>query len=83
MKEEKMCYVASMPGEVGYFAIALDLPEYKKDLAKDIAGWVKRGAIVERVTIAAGQKGFTEYCDEKVFYKSELEQMQSDKRELV
>jgi hypothetical protein len=58
-----MCYAAKMPDDVGYFAIAVDNPEHKKSLAKDIAGWIKEGAYVERVPIDKAKEGFIKYCE--------------------
>ena len=65
MNEELMCYTARMPEDTDCFAVAIDRPEYKKPLAKDIADWIKRGAVVEHVTLSDGQASFGRYCDRK------------------
>lgn len=45
-----MCYVAADPDQPGAaWAVSVDKPEYAKDTAKTIAGWVRKGAIVMRV----------------------------------
>ena len=56
-----MVYVAKFPNTKGYGAIAVDRPEYKKDIAKDISDWIKRGATVLHVSLEEGQNGFCEY----------------------
>lgn len=63
--DEIMCYCARMPEDKDFFAIASDWPEYKEDLAKDIAGWIKRGAIVEHVTLKEGHASFSRYCQSR------------------
>ncbi len=65
MDNERMCYTARMPKDKDCFAIASDKPEYKKQLAKDIADWIRRGAVVEHMTLADGQASFYRYCDRK------------------
>lgn len=45
-----MFYVAEDPKQPGTaFASCVDKPEFAKSTAKDVAAWIKRGAIVRRV----------------------------------
>ena len=51
MTEETMVYVAADPAQPGAaWAACTDDPRWAKDTAKDIARWVRKGAIVMRVT---------------------------------
>jgi len=58
-------YVARWPDMPGFGAVCIDSPEWRKETAKTIAGWIKRGAIVERVHHDAATKGLLEYSAEK------------------
>ena len=52
-----MCYVASDPNQPGAaWAATVDKPEFAKDTAKTISGWVKDGAIVLRVDVPAARE---------------------------
>lgn len=54
MKDDKevMCYVAADPTQPGAaWAAVVDDHRDDKTTAKDIAGWVKKGANIERVTV--------------------------------
>lgn len=52
MSTEEMAYVAADPKQPGAaWAVMVDDPKYAKDLAKEIAGWIRKGANVMRVTI--------------------------------
>jgi hypothetical protein len=61
MAELIMCYAARMPGEKFHFGVALDVPKYRKFIARDVAGWILRGAIVERMTLEKGNKSQGKY----------------------
>lgn len=51
MKDEGMCYVAADPSQPGAaWGATADDSEYKKDTAKVVAGWIRNGANVLRVT---------------------------------
>ena len=51
MTEEIMMYVAEDPTQPGAaWAACVDDPRWTKHTAKDIASWVRDGAIVKRVT---------------------------------
>lgn len=51
MEEGTMLYVAADPTQPGAaWAACVDDPRWAKDTAKDIAGWVRKGATVMRVT---------------------------------
>ena len=51
-----MVYVAADPKQPGAaWAICVDRPEFAKDTAKTIAGWVREGANVQRVDLEAGK----------------------------
>ena len=60
MSDETMCYAARFPGTVGYGAIVVD-DKHKKDTAKWIASWVRKGATIERVTVEQARVGMGEY----------------------
>ena len=62
---ERLDYVARFPGMPGYGAWCADDPKYKKDTAKTVADWIKRGATIERVTIDAAKAGMLEYLEAK------------------
>jgi hypothetical protein len=66
MSDNIMCYAAKMPSEVEYFGVAVDKPECKKYLAKDIADWIKRGAIVEHVPLAVANDSLQRYVVLKI-----------------
>lgn len=40
-------------------AVTVDLPEYKKDTAKELAKWIRQGLSVERVTCEVARQSFT------------------------
>lgn len=58
MSDEKaMVYVAADPAQPGAaWAIVVDDGKYPKDVAKSIAGWVRKGANVMRVDIDTGRE---------------------------
>ena len=58
-------YVARWPDMPGFGAACVDWPELRKETAKTIAGWIKRGAIIERVHRDEASKGLREYVEEK------------------
>mgnify|MGYP006935480711 CR=1 FL=1 len=62
---EELDYVARFPGMPGYGAWCVDSPTHKKDTAKTIADWIRRGATVERVTTEAARAGMLEYMEAK------------------
>lgn len=56
MSEQAMVYVAADPAQPGAaWAAFVDDPEHgasiKKDMAKEIASWVRKGAQVQRVEV--------------------------------
>lgn len=63
-KVEAMCYAARFPGTAGYGAIVVD-DEHKKDTAKSVAAWMRKGATIERVTRDQAVAGMTEYLKAK------------------
>jgi len=60
MPDEVMAYAARFPGMPGYGAVVVD-DEHKRDTAKSVADFLRRGATVERVTIDAAREGMREY----------------------
>lgn len=57
MGEQKWCYVAADPSQPGAaWACVVDVPEDRSRNASTIAGWIRRGARVERVTVEAARK---------------------------
>lgn len=65
MSEYVWCYVAVNHGMPGFCALVVDSPEDVRDTAKTIAGWVRDGLTVERVTLDRGREGLTEYVAAK------------------
>ena len=63
--EETMCYVAQHQTMPGFYAASVHDPNYAKDTAKAVAGWIKEGAIVSRVTVVEARAGLTEYLSAK------------------
>lgn len=61
MSNATMAYAARFPGKPGYGAVCVDKPEYAKDTARTLAGWIKSGATIERVTLQAAKDGMGEY----------------------
>ncbi len=59
--DDRMFYVASHQGEPGYCAAAVDDPRWAKDTAKTVAGWIRDGRQVERVTDDRARVGLEEY----------------------
>jgi len=59
--ETVFCYAAAKTGMPGFFAVAVDRPEYKKETAKDVAKWVRDGYAVSRVPLAEAQSGLNKY----------------------
>ena len=52
MKDERMCYVAADPEQLGAaWAATVDDPKYADINSKQIANWIKNGANVMRVPI--------------------------------
>ena len=60
MTDETMCYAARFPGTIGFGAIVVD-DEHKKDTAKSVAAWLRKGATIERVTVEQAKAGMMEY----------------------
>jgi hypothetical protein len=51
MKKEMWCYVATDPAQPGAaWAACIDKPEWTKGTAKTVAGYIKQGATVMRVS---------------------------------
>jgi uncharacterized protein YcfJ len=52
INDDEMAYVAADPAQPGAaWAAFVDKPQYKADLAKVIASWVRKGAQVQRVPV--------------------------------
>lgn len=59
MEEQKMAYVAEDPNQPGAaWAITADHPAMKEHNAEGIAGWIRDGAIVRRVTASEAKEMF-------------------------
>lgn len=55
MPDDTPCYIGiNAKGECR--AAAVDTPEHTKDTAKTVAGWIKHGMTVERVTVEEARK---------------------------
>ena len=51
MSEQRMVYVAADPTQPGAaWAAFVDSPDMKKEIAKEMASWIRKGATVLRVT---------------------------------
>ena len=64
-----MAYAAIYPGTKGYGSITADMPEFAKDIAKDVARWIRAGATVEHVSVVAAQAGMLKYIADKRLQK--------------
>lgn len=62
---EDMVYAARFPSMPGYGAVCVDDPAHKKDTAKTIADWIKRGGTIERVPRQIAIDGMGEYLKAK------------------
>lgn len=56
--ESRPCYMGRCPGCNNVIALTLDMPEYRKDVARDVAEWIRDGLVVERSTAREGRKLF-------------------------
>jgi hypothetical protein len=57
-----MFYVASFPEHPDEaFAACVDEPQYQKDTAKTVSDWIKRGALVRRVSAVEGKTMMDRY----------------------
>ena len=65
ISKKNMAYAAKLPGKKGYFAITIDMPGFEMDTAKDVAGWIRIGATVDRVSDKAAQTGMLKYLADK------------------
>ena len=66
MTNETMAYAARFPGKPGFGAVCVDRPEFAKDTAKDIAGWIRKGATIERVSVESARAGMSEYLAARI-----------------
>lgn len=58
---EPMAFVFGSPGEPGYHAVSMDIPEISQDNEREIKEALMRGCIVGRVTKAAAIAGLQEF----------------------
>lgn len=58
MDKSRPCYMARCQGCNHVVALTLDAPEYRKDVARDVAEWIADGLIVERSTAKIGRELF-------------------------
>ena len=59
---DTMFYVASFPEYPDEaFASCVDEPQYQKDTAKTVSNWIKRGALVRKVSAAEGKAMMERY----------------------
>ena len=57
MGDHAYCYVAADPSQPGAaWACVVDVPEDRSRNASTIAGWIRRGARVERVTVEVARE---------------------------
>ena len=57
-----MFFVASFPEHPDEaFAACVDEPQYQKDTAKTVSDWIKRGALVRRVSATEGKAMMDRY----------------------
>jgi len=61
VSDDAMCYVASHPGEPGYFFASVIDPKRAKEDAKEIAKLIRKGATISRVSVEAARAGLSEY----------------------
>lgn len=58
MSESRPSYGGRCPGCNHVVALMVDDPEYRNDVAKEIAKWIRHGLIIERFTVGEGRKLF-------------------------
>ena len=56
-----MAYGARFAGHPGFGAVCVDKPEFANETANSLAGWIKQGATIERVSLQAARDGIGEY----------------------
>jgi hypothetical protein len=56
--ESRPCYAAKCSGCGHVVGLTLDEPQYRKDVAKQIAKWIRRGLVIERMTAKEGRALF-------------------------
>lgn len=56
--DSRAAYSGKCPGCNHVVALTIDAPEYRKDVAKEIASWINDGLIVERTTVGEGRNTF-------------------------
>lgn len=61
-------YVAKFPDMPGYGAACIDDddPKWRKEIARTIADWIRRGATVERVTRHEACEGLLKFHEEAI-----------------
>jgi hypothetical protein len=57
-RENVAAYIGKCPGCKQVIAATVDAPEYRDDVAKDVAEWIRDGLIVERSTVGEARKLF-------------------------
>lgn len=60
-----MCYAARKAGEEGFYAVLVDDPKWAKDTAKTIAGWIKDGAEIARVSLEEARAGIATWMENR------------------
>lgn len=74
MEKDTMVYVAADPTQPGAaWAACVDDPRWAKETAKDIAGWVRKGAFVMRVTPEAAREMLAKWVRPKKRTKTETQ----------
>ena len=57
-----MAYVARCPGCNEIVGVTSDRPEYKRDVAKTVACWIREGCHIERMTADAVRQAWGDGC---------------------
>ena len=60
---EAYCYVGTQPGEPGASSACVDIPDHAKDTAKFVAGIIKKGGTVDRVTVEKAREMLKEWIE--------------------
>jgi hypothetical protein len=56
--ESRPCYAAQCTGCGHVTGLILDEPQYREDVAKQIAEWIRYGLVIERMTAKEGRALF-------------------------
>jgi len=65
MSDETPCYIGRIPACGCVVAVVVDEPEHAKSTAKDVAGFIRDGLAVERMTVDEARAAL-KFCDHQL-----------------